>query len=265
MKKILILLFLCISIANFAQTDSSFFFGRIIDSTEAVVNAHIINLKTKQGTFSSSKGNFKISANKKDSLQITSIGYKSKIIVLKAFQLREKQNIILLEKQIYNLDEIVLKKHDLSGFLSLDIKKTPKDYKAEQVQKLLTDIKEMDLYAISKMPIGTNEAHLIKATVIRLPNYFEGFGIRTSSGANIAAKKTKLLIKKLQAQQEISNKLLILLGDDFFFNELKIPKEKYNHFITFCSHKGIYELYQKNEILKLIKILKDESIRYLKL
>ncbi|SEB45601.1 hypothetical protein SAMN04489761_0825 [Tenacibaculum sp. MAR_2009_124] len=56
--------------------------------------------------------------------------------------------------------------------------------------------------------------------------------------------------------------LLKKFGNHFFFEELGIPKEKYHHFITFCSHSNAEELYQNNKTFELIELLKKESILY---
>ena len=37
----------------------------------------------------------------------------------------------------YELDEVVLKRNDLDGFLSLDLKKTPEDRKAEALKRTM--------------------------------------------------------------------------------------------------------------------------------
>ncbi|AUC84152.1 hypothetical protein CW731_02050 [Polaribacter sp. ALD11] len=263
MKKTLLFIIFIISVSSYSQKNKSFFFGKIIDSTLAVKDAHVINLKTRQGTFSNEYGIFRISAKENDSLQITSIGYKTTLIQVKAFHLREKKNLIFLKRETYNLDEIVLKRTDLTGSLSLDVKKTPKNYKADAVEKLLHEIKSMDIYAISNMPMGANEIHLAKPKAIKLTGTFQGVGI--SSGGKTAISKEKYLLDKLEEEQQVSIKIFKLLGEDFFLKELKIPKEKYNHFFTYCSYKGVVELYKKNKILKLIKVLKEESIGYLKL
>ncbi|MDX6745811.1 carboxypeptidase-like regulatory domain-containing protein [Polaribacter sp. PL03] len=262
MKKTLLIILFIISFSSYSQK-KSFFFGKIIDSSLVVKDAHIINIKTNKGTFSNDNGVFKISANENDSLQITSIGYKTRFIKVKSFHLREKENLIFIKEQTYNLKEIVLKRTELTGSLSLDIKKTPKNYKEEAVEKLLLDLKNMDYSAISKMPLNAKEMHLTKPTATNLPGTFVGLGISIGGKSSINEQKPSL--NKLEEEQEVAIKIYSLLGENFFLKELKIPKEKYNNFLIYCSFKGTTELYKNNNILKLIKVLKEESIGYLKL
>ncbi|QOD61642.1 carboxypeptidase-like regulatory domain-containing protein [Polaribacter haliotis] len=261
MKRTLPILFIIISFNCFSQQNKTLFYGKILDSSNVVKNAHIINLKTKRGTFSNETGTFKILTSENDSLQISSIGFKTKIIKVEKFHFREKINFISLEKEIYSLKEFTLKRHNLSGFLSTDLKNVPKDKKAALVQKLVSEIKKIDYNAISKMPLKLDEIHLSKPTVVRLPNYFEGFGPRFGGGS---IKKDPLK-KELEENKKIPDKILKEFGDYFFFEELKIPKDSYYHFITYCSYKNIFELYKEKEIIKIIAILKEESVPYLKL
>lgn len=264
MKVKLLILCLLTCIYSHSQNDKTLFIGKIIDSTNAIKNVHIVNLNNNKGTFSNEFGVFKIPAKENDSVQVTSIGYKTKNIKVKAFQLREKLNIIFLESETYNLDEIELKKHNLTGYLSIDLKKTPTTYKEKAVADIMEQLLNLDFYAISKMGIDFKEIHLSKPNEVRLPdNKFEGFG--TGIGLSNKRSKIVLLSEKLEEEKEIPDKLLSEFGSYFFFTELKIPKEKYYHFISYCSFKNIFELYLKKENFKIIKILKAESKSYLEL
>lgn len=263
MKKKLVFLFFIISISCLSQDKNGVFYGKIVDSTKTLKDVHIVNLNNKKGTFSNDNGLFSISAKKNDSLQITAIGYTSKIIILKAFHFREHKNIIVLKEEVYNLEEVVVKKHNLTGILSLDIKKTQSTYKEKAVGSLMEGLLNLDFYEISKMGYSNGEMHLTKASKIHLPNYrFEGFGIATGSSG---PSEATLISRKLEEEKKIPDKILSEFGPYFFFTELKIPKEKYYHFITYCTFKNIFQLYKKKETFKLIKILKAESKTYLEI
>ncbi|PQJ78558.1 carboxypeptidase-like regulatory domain-containing protein [Polaribacter porphyrae] len=256
----LVLIFSC-SYFN-AQNKKTIFKGKIIDSLHIVANANIINLKTNQGTFSNDNGIFRIRTSKNDSLKISAIGYETKFFVVKAHHLNEDINLIFLMSKTYQLDEIIVKKHNLIGSLAIDFKKTPVDKNIELVDKIVSDIKKMDFYAISKTPIGIDEAHLMKADIVRLPNNrFEGMGIKSSSSF---AKDTSF-IEKLEEENKIAKDILSELGDYFFFIELKIPKNEYNNFFDYCLYKDIVNLYKKNQTLKVIQIFRKECISFLKL
>ena len=261
MKIKLLSLFLFISFHCLSQDNSFTFYGKIIDSVNIVKNANVINLNSKKGTFSDDEGNFNIYVSINDTLQISSIGYVTKKIQILKLHSQKTKHIIFLKEFTTTLAEVIIKKNKLSGSLLLDIKKTPKDSIREIVRNVVSSIKKLDFNAISKTPISIDEAHLTKASVIRLPNYFEGVG--TKLGGN--SKPYQSLIEKNQKVTSIADKILSEFGKDFFFEKLKIPQEKYYQFISFCSYSKIYEMHKKGEIFALIEFLTSESKNYLKI
>jgi hypothetical protein len=74
-----------------------------------------------------------------------------------------------------------------------------------------------------------------------------------------------ILRKKLARQKAIPYKILSELGEQFFFDELKIPKDNYFHFLEYCNPLGIEDLHKENKTLELIKIFQKESKTYLKI
>lgn len=263
MQQKLLFILIITSTCFYAQRKNNFQ-GKIFDASKALKNVHVVNLQNKKGTFSNKAGFFKIIAKNKDSLQITAVGFKTKIIIVKPYHLRETENIIILENNVVTLDEIVLKKHNLSGFLSVDITNVKQTYKEKATATLEKQLKSMDPYLISKMGIGSDEIHLAKANKVRLPNNkFEGAGFKRRLGKKSAINK-KEQAKKLAEKENFPDVLLSEFGAHFFFKELKIPKEKYNHFIYYCEVKNIFKLYKQHKKFKLIQILIKESKSYIK-
>ena len=73
------------------------------------------------------------------------------------------------------------------------------------------------------------------------------------------------LRKELAQKRAFPYKIMSELGEKFFFDELKIPIEKYFHFLEYCNPLGIEDLYKNGRTLEVIKILKEESESYLKI
>ena len=78
------------------------------------------------------------------------------------------------------------------------------------------------------------------------------------------SKKLWALRRKLAKKKAFPIKLLKELGEDYFYKELKIPIDKYYHFLDYCNFKGIEDLYYNDKLLEVIKILYEESVAYLK-
>ena len=263
LKKLLFLFFLT-SIFCYSQNSSTILYGKVIDNNNVIYNANVYNLTTKQGTITDKEGKFKIFAKENDSLQISSVGYMTAIFIPKAFNFGMNKNHITLEKTNIVLDEVMLKKHNLTGNLSIDIKKTPKDSIGNLVKSMVESIHNLDYSAIASMDIGLDEMHLRKMSTNVIPNSFKGGTLFRSSIGGKSGLREKTLNRKLEEKSKLPGKILNEFGAYFFFEELKIPKENYHHFISYCSNKNILKLYNDKELLKLIRIFQDESIKYLK-
>ena len=265
MKKQLLLIFiLSISILKIiAQKKRKFLYATIIDNINVIANAHIINTNTNQGTYSNEKGEFRILAKPNDSLKISFIGYKNKIVVVNSKYFGMQINSFLLKRKVIELNEVVIKKHNLLGRLELDIKTTPKNRISEMVNNLVNSIKKMKYNDILNMPIGKDELHLRKIKAPGIPNSFSGAGASVSFGLDRKAQEKRRMRKEISFKENFPKMLISEFGKKFFFKDLKIPREKYYHFLEYCNTLNIEELYKSNKKFKLIKVLQEESKSYL--
>ncbi|PHS52972.1 MAG: hypothetical protein COB01_05300 [Lutibacter sp.] len=74
--------------------------------------------------------------------------------------------------------------------------------------------------------------------------------------------KVRKLKRELSQKKQFPIKIKKDLGIDFFTNGLNISEEKINHFLAYCEYKNIIEVYYKNNLLEVIKILLEESKTY---
>ena len=264
MKKLLPLIFICISFKVFSQKKRNFLYATIKDKLDAVYNAHIINLSTKQGTFSNQEGKFRILAKATDSLQITFVGYKTTVFEVTIKHFGILQNTIHLKKEVIELNEIVLKKHNLIGALTIDAKKTPKNIGKDRSESALDFsminfeekiIRQIDAIDRSKAP------NMQKQTDPTAK--FAGIGIGYTEGIDQYGAAKRRLRKETKYKEAFPKMLISEFGEKFFFVDLKIPKEKYYHFLEYCNPLDIENLYKKGNVLLVIKILKQESKSYL--
>ncbi|CAM1363968.1 conserved protein of unknown function [Tenacibaculum soleae] len=251
---------------NFFTKKRKFLYATLKDKLGAVYNAHIINLNTEQGTFTNQEGKFRILAKTTDCLQISFVGYKTTVfkVTTKHFGLFE--NTIHLNKEVIELNEIVLKKHNLIGALTIDAKKTPKNIGKDRSESALDFsminfeekiIRQIDAIDRSKAP------NMQKQTDPTAK--FAGIGIGYTEGIDQYGAAKRRLRKETKYKEAFPKMLISEFGEKFFFVDLKIPKEKYYHFLEYCNPLNIEKLYTKGKILSVIKILKQESKSYLKI
>lgn len=259
-KKLFIFLFIFNIFNVISQEKNKIISGKILDSLGIVKNANIINLNTKQGTFSNDNGLFRIFVSEGDSISLSSIQHISKKIHITKEIIEQKNINIYLKSNTYSLDEFELKRHNLMGRLGIDSKSVPK----EKRDSLLSSALDFSNVDFSKKDLTIDENIRAKPPLNDTDPTSEFVG--AGSKAVLPFKYSErlwALRKELAQKKAFPYKILSELGDQFFFDTLKIPVDRYFHFLEYCNPLGIEDLHKKGKILELIKILRAESKPYL--
>lgn len=261
-KKLLLLFFFTSSLCSYAQIDKFWVYGKVTDSAGVVSNVNILNLKTDQGTFSNDFGDYKMIVSIGDTLKFTSVQHETVIRVIDRFIYTSEVLNVYMPKKTYVLDEVVLKRHNLDGYLALDRKKTPKDRRAEALRRTL-DFSNEDFRIIYD---GDFIDQHVRPPVERVdPTFaFVGAGAKAILPFKYS-ERLWALRKDLEFRRTFPNMLISEFGEPFFEKELKIPKNRYYHFLEFCNPLGIENLYKSGKKIEVINILRKESKNYLEL
>ena len=238
------------------------------DSTSLIKNVHIVNLNTEKGTFSNDYGQYRIVVSLGDTLRFSSVEYETvKKTITDRIYFSKKLNLVLKNKN-YVLKEIVVKKHDLTGNLSIDRKKVPEDTIAtmgKNLSNLIDDISKKSQKGILNKPSKKDSKLAEESKRNTDPTKsFDGLDLGTIVGGLISLipkKKNKKKSKK-QSILLLKNSLLSDFGYDFF-EQLKIPEEKITAFLYYCSKFNIEEIYEQGNKLNLVKLLEDKSRLFL--
>jgi len=262
-KKILPMVFFFFFIFNmFSQEKMTLISGRVIDTLGVVKNATVINLKTNQGTSSNKSGEFRMFVKFGDSIRVSSVQHITRIVIIDKNIIDYKSLNIVLKFNTYQLEEFELKRHNLSASLGIDIKEVPRNKKDSLLRNVM-DFSDIDFTEVDHR-IDAN-IRMKPPIVNTVPNSLsDGAG----SGVSIPFKHSErlwALRRKLAQKKAFPSKVLSELGDAFFFDKLKIPVDKYFHFLEYCNPLGIEDLHKKGKFLELIKILREESKSYLKI
>ena len=242
--------------------------GKVTDSLGVVKDAHILNVNTNIGTSSNDDGEFEMMVSLGDIIEVSSVQHKKLKLIIANTILKNKYLAISLSFETYILDEIIVKKHNLSGSLSIDALMVPRDTIQELVKKMVDDIKSIDFSKPFIRKYDHIDKHVKPPLVIvdpidKVQGIFFGTSINLGKGKNEISRIS--FKKKLENKAKFATTILKELGEDFFFNKLKIPEKYYHNFIDFCTYKGVEELYKKGNILELIRIFNEESIAYHKI
>ena len=256
------LLILC-SLQIAAQRENFWLKGFVRDSSDLVKDAHIVNLTTGKGTSTNDFGNYRIVVSIGDTLQFSSVQHEEiKKVITETIAYSKKLNVAL-EKKTYVLDEITLKKHDLTGNLLIDRKKVPKDSIAAVGRSMSQYIMEL-----AENTTGFDEKTAEeKSTVGQIhrktdpTRKFKGFG--TSFGIGTGNKKKRKIEKIISNISHSTNNIVKEIGKKFFL-DLKIPEAEIYPFVDYCKQFKIRQLYQERKILELLNVFEKKSVVYLK-
>ena len=96
--------------------------GRVMDinTKKPLENVNIVNMTTYKGTVTNSDGFFSIENSVGDSLYISIMGYGSTTIPVTTGMINREYLPIYLSPQTYNLDEVIVRQHYLTGLLEVD-------------------------------------------------------------------------------------------------------------------------------------------------
>ena len=264
-KKILLLLTFILATQTYGQINNKFWiYGKIIDSAGVVKDVHVVNLKVDQGTFSNDFGDYKILVSIGDTLRFTSVNHQTIKRVVNNFIYRSEVLDVFMPVKTVELDEFDLKRHDLNGFLSLDRKKTPEDRKNEALKRVM-DFSNEDMRVIYDGDFIDSKVRPPEVVVDPTRRFV---GVGAGGMASFYFKYSERLWKlrkEVNFKTSFPGMLISEFGEKFFIDDLKIPQDKYFHFLEYCNPLGIEKLYENNRKIELINILRKESKKYLKL
>jgi len=259
-SKIIFLSILLFSFTIFAQKRISIE-GRINDKIGKVTDVHIINKNTTRGTISNTEGIFSIEVKENDSLKISSIQhYTSRIKVTKEHIQTQRINITLKLKN-YVLEEVEIENRDLFEIYKSTINTTLEDIAIVKARNAL-DFSNVKVEA-NKDYNKSDKIHQELNNVIDPTKKFEGVNLFILFSLFKHISKDNKTKKKLTSKERFPKLLKLKLGEDFFHKKLKIPQNKYHHFLLYCEPLGIQKLFKEDRILELIQLFLEEEEKYL--
>jgi len=232
-KNYILVLFLLSQIILKAQEKRIKLQGTVKYDSIALQDVNIINKATKQGASSDKNGHFIIYATKGDSILISSIVYKKRIIVISETHLNTKKIAVYLEPNYNLLNEVMLTKKFNTDWGNVPVTKGT--------------ILNNDNITGSKPP---------NARRLTDPNAkFKGADFITILGMitkKLRSKSNKRKSEQKRIQQlkdNLSTTIKNQYGENFFTEWLHIPKGKINLFLDYCVGNGLGNFYNSDEII----------------
>ena len=198
--------------------------GKIIDASndKPMENVNIVNLNQVFGTATNQEGEFEIQARANDTLHLSFLGYKSiKVRVTNDWINFGNQTTIKLTELALALEEVVVNKLRLTGYLEIDIKQIP-------IQKNVR-------YSISGLNSGYESSPRTPSMVTKvLGAIFNPADFLH----NVFGKKPREMrkLRKMKQQDEIRNILASRFDREMLTALLKVDKIDLELLISECNY-----------------------------
>ena len=129
MKYFVVFFFLLLSSTAFSQViePPQTVTGTVINDITKfpLPNVNIININKVRGTTTDERGNFELAVSVNDTLHISCIGFQSLRIRVTNDWVKTKTTSIKLTEKAYALEEIIVGRYNLTGYLEVDSKLIP--------------------------------------------------------------------------------------------------------------------------------------------
>ena len=198
--------------------------GKIVDASDdkPMENVNIVNLNQVFGTATNQEGAFEIQAKVNDTLHLSFLGYKSiKVRVTNDWVNFGNQTTIKLTELAFALEEVVINKLKLTGYLEIDIKQIP-------IQKNVR-------YSISGLNSGYESSPRTPSMVTKvLGAVFNPADFLH----NVFGKKPREMrkLRKMKQQDEIRNILSSRFDREMLTALLKVDKIDLDLLISECNY-----------------------------
>jgi hypothetical protein len=245
-KKVVFIVLLFMTFVAKSQERSALF-GIIKDTIAKIENAHIINLNTKQGTITASNGRFKIFAKVGDTLEISSIQYQEKKYLIRRSSFSFEDLVLYLKPKIYELEEVKLKKHELTASLGVDINAVPKP-----------NIPIMNAVTLGLPNAGSKLMKKVDREIYAATT--SASGISLDLILNVLSGRLKMLKLKKVIVEEDEDVLLMFKKFQYVFKQnFNVKKEDAYQFLYFSLADSLYNEKLLNDEFALIQFLQNKS------
>tara|TARA_B100000900_G_scaffold10350_1_gene8509 strand:- start:610 stop:1380 length:771 start_codon:yes stop_codon:yes gene_type:complete len=224
MRHLLIIILLFVLPQQLVAQQKELVRGKIVDASDdkPMENVNIVNLNQVFGTATNEEGAFEIQAKVNDTLHLSFLGYKSiKVRVTNDWVNFGNQTTIKLTELAFALEEVVINKLKLTGYLEIDIKQIP-------IQKNVR-------YSISGLNSGYESSPRTPSMVTKvLGAIFNPADFLH----NVFGKKPREMrkLRKMKQQDEIRNILSSRFDREMLTALLKVDKIDLDLLISECNY-----------------------------
>lgn len=229
-----------------ANSQNTIVRGHVIADGENISEIHVLNISSQKGVLTDSNGFFAIPVTLNDILLFSSIQFEKKEIKINAKVLKNGSLVVVLKKQVMELEEVILTLGNLTGSLEEDI--------------LNIEIEpEVSSKTLSLPNAGLNVKTQSERRLYTARTWdFRGAAVKIDPLINAISGRTKMLRKRVKLENKTLkyNEVFENYEDSLMAIKLKIPAEKIYDFYYYCvmnpSFDSIVNLNNKGQMWMFI-------------
>ena len=202
------------------------FSGKVVSDSLEISGIHVVNKNSGATTITNSEGEFSIGAKTKDTILFSAVHIKLQALVLDSLVLSQPEINVYIEYAVNELQEVVVKPHNLTGNLADDVTTAPPppiNFKDVGIPGFVGERREKIRYS--------STGNLILSTLLLpiMPLDIEGM-YKQISGYNKRLRQSR----KLNTQLLTVYRMIDYYGTDFLRREFTLGEDEVYGFVLAC-------------------------------
>ena len=202
------------------------FSGKVVSDSLDISGIHVVNKNSGATTITNQKGKFSIGAKPTDTLLFSAVHIKLQALVLDSLVMVQPEINVYIEHAVNELEEVVVKPHNLTGNLADDVSAAPPppiNFKDVGIPGFEGERREKIRY--------NSTGSLILSTLLLpvMPLDIEGM-YKQISGYNRRLKESRKLSKQLQTV----NSIIDFYGTQFLHDQYSLSADEIYAFVLAC-------------------------------
>ena len=214
-----------VGFVGYAQSIEDFS-GKVISDSLDISGIHVVNKNSGSTTITNRKGEFSIGAQSTDTILFSAVHVKLQALVLDSLVLSQPVINVYIEHAVNELEEVVVKPHNLTGNLADDVTAAPPppiNFKDVGIPGFEGERREKIRYS--------STGNLILSTLLLpiMPLDIEGV-YKQISGYNKRLRQSR----KLNTQLQTVYRMIAFYGTAFLQREFTLGEEEVYGFVLAC-------------------------------
>lgn len=246
--------------------------GTVQSLNNDVSNVLVVNLNTETSTITDTLGRFTIEVKLRDSIRFSAVQYIPKEIIITDTILNGNMILVDLKEKVINLEEVIVRRYNLTGKIDLDIKRlglkplvTSSSLGLPNADVEFMTQSERLLFEADRGEFARKMTAEEKRKLTILGHLTIGAFINAHKIMNRASGRTKSYESMVSRDENavIEKEIITLFSKKTMSEDFGIPEIKIDGFLTYCiSQKDFSDLSNASNNSIIWEYLKAKSVEF---